>query len=561
MGNIFFSIIIATYNCPHELNKTLNNFLHISIKDKYEILIQDGSPSMDTVAVAQNYSNLPIKVEHCQDSGIYDAWNKALQRASGEWVLFMGAGDIFCHKDSLLNVMKHLENISQIYDYYAVPVEIVLPSYEFLNTISPSKKPTIDLKDGMCIPHQGLFHRRKLFKSNNFDIQYKIAGDYEFVCRTLTKDNFFPAKEPCVRMPVGGISSSLSFMSQREAEFIKISRHFYPKKIPTKLILRFIFWKCINTVSFILGKENACFLADIPRILQNKPRLWSRHHPPSPLSKLSHPPFIAICIATINRITELNRLLYSLTQQPVANFHIYLADQNVPGTLDPILRRYTELPITHIMLPSKGVSTARNALLSLVREEDIIVFPDDDCWYAPDTLTQAVEAFRRHPETGAVMGRSFSQPSAAPAVGQDSRVSQIGTFKNGETYLQFFRAEVVKDLRFDPRLGPGTGLPYGCGEDTDYLLEAHKRAPVWRCPSIRVFHPSPDTHVPSDAKIASYAAGRMYLLKKHAFPLWFRCANVLYPLCMLPLDALRKGRKAARYRWRMFVERLRHFSS
>lgn len=159
------------------------------------------------------------------------------------------------------------------------------------------------------------------------------------------------------------------------------------------------------------------------------------------------------------------------------------------------------------------------------------------------------------------MGRSFSYPSAAPDTGQDSQISQIGTFKNGETYLQFFRAEAVKDLRFDPRLGPGTGLPYGCGEDTDYLLEAHKRAPVWRCPSIRVFHPSPDTHVPSDAKIASYAAGRMYLLKKHAFPLWFRCANVLYPLCMLPLDALRKGRKAARYRWRMFVERLRHFSS
>ena len=561
MSNIFFSIIIATYNCPHELNKTLNSFLHISIKDKYEILIQDGSPSMDTVAVAENYSNLPIKVEHCQDIGIYDAWNKALQRASGEWVLFMGAGDIFCHKDSLLNVMKHLENIPKIYDYYAVPVEIVLPSYEFLNTISPSKKPIIDLKDGMCIPHQGLFHRRKLFKSNNYDIQYKIAGDYEFVCRTLTKNNFFPAKEPCVRMPVGGISSSLSFMSQREAEFIKISRHFYPKKIPTKLILRFIFWKCINTVSFIFGKKNACFLADIPRILQNKPRLWSRHHPPSPLSKLSHPPSIAICIATINRITELNRLLYSLTQQTVANFHIYLADQNVPGTLDPILRRYTELPITHIMLPPKGVSTARNALLSLIGDKEIIIFPDDDCWYAPDTLAQVAEAFQRHPQAGTVMGKSIDASPASPSCGQDAPVSQIGTFKHGETYLQFFRAEVVKDLRFDPRLGPGTGLPYGCGEDTDYLLEAHKRAPVWRCPSIRVFHPSPDTHVPSDAKIASYAAGRMYLLKKHAFPLWFRCANVLYPLCMLPLDALRKGRKAARYRWRMFVERLRHFSS
>lgn len=213
------------------------------------------------------------------------------------------------------------------------------------------------------------------------------------------------------------------------------------------------------------------------------------------------------------------------------------------------------------MLPSKGVSTARNALLSLIGDKEIIIFPDDDCWYAPDTLAQVAEAFQRHSPAGTVMGKSIDASPASPSCGQDAPVSQIGTFKHGETYLQFFRAEVVKDLRFDPRLGPGTGLPYGCGEDTDYLLEAHKRAPVWRCPSIRVFHPSPDTHVPSDAKIASYAAGRMYLLKKHAFPLWFRCANVLYPLCMLPLDALRKGRKAARYRWRMFVERLRHFSS
>lgn len=278
-------------------------------------------------------------------------------------------------------------------------------------------------------------------------------------------------------------------------------------------------------------------------------------------SPLPDSPHLALCIATVGRITELDRLLTSLEQQTCTNFHIYLADQNAPGTLDAMLQKHAGLQMTRILLPSRGVSIARNALLSLVEDENILIFPDDDCWYAPDTLAQVAEAFQRHPQAGTVMGKSIDASPASPSCGQDASVSQIGTFKHGETYLQFFRAEVVKDLRFDPRLGPGTGLPYGCGEDTDYLLEAHKRAPVWRCPSIRVFHPSPDTHVPSDAKIASYAAGRMYLLKKHAFPLWFRCANVLYPLCMLPLDALRKGRKAARYRWRMFVERLRHFSS
>ncbi len=268
-------------------------------------------------------------------------------------------------------------------------------------------------------------------------------------------------------------------------------------------------------------------------------------------------PLLSLLIATVRRRTELERLLFSLRQQKHTCLQIIIADQNPPDFLVDVYAEFTDLPLQVISAPDKGVSQARNAILPLAKG-DYIVFPDDDCWYATDTLAQVVEAFQRHPEAGAVMGKSIDASPVSPSCGKDAPVSQIGTFKNGETYLQFFRAEVVKDLRFDPRLGPGTGLPYGCGEDTDYLLEAHKRAPVWRCPSIRVFHPSPDMHVPSDAKIASYAAGRMFLLKKHAFPFWFRCANVLYPLCMLPLDALRKGRKAARYRWRMFKERWRH---
>lgn len=528
-------------------------------------IVQDGSSSDATMQIVEQYRNrLPeILADSRKDRGIYDAWNKALdqwQARLGKWIIFMGAGDTFCHQDSLKEAMHYLEQLSDEYIYYAVPVEIVLGSGEFLNQVAPSNNPSIDLKNGMCLPHQGLFHRHDIFSNNRYDIRYSIAGDYDFVCRTLTRNNICFGKTACIRMSVGGVSSSLAYMTIREAEFFNISRKFYSSSIPLKIIARFSFWKCITLISHIFGKRTACAVADIPRILQKKPRLWSLEQCPPSLPILPPKPHLALCIATVGRIRELDRLLTSLAQQTCTAFHIYLADQNAPGTLDAMLQKHADLQITRILLPSRGVSTARNALLSLI-EEEFIIFPDDDCWYAPDTLAQVAEAFQRHPQAGTVMGKSIDTSPVSPPCGQDTPVSQIGTFKNGETYLQFFRAEVVKDLRFDPRLGPGTGLPYGCGEDTDYLLEAHKRAPVWRCPSIRVFHPSPDTHVPSDAKIASYAAGRMYLLKKHAFPLWFRCANVLYPLCMLPMDALRKGRKAARYRWRMFVERLRHFSS
>lgn len=561
----FFTIITSTYNAEKALPPLLESLASQTCHD-FNWIVQDGSSSDATMQIVEQYRNrLPeILADSRKDRGIYDAWNKALdqwQARLGKWIIFMGAGDTFCHQDSLKEAMHYLEQLSDEYIYYAVPVEIVLGSGEFLNQVAPSNNPSIDLKNGMCLPHQGLFHRHDIFSNNRYDIRYSIAGDYDFVCRTLTRNNICFGKTACIRMSVGGVSSSLAYMTIREAEFFNISRKFYSSSIPLKIIARFSFWKCITLISHIFGKRTACAVADIPRILQKKPRLWSLEQCPPSLPILPPKPHLALCIATVGRIRELDRLLTSLEQQTCTDFHIYLTDQNAPGTLDAMLQKHADLQITRILLPSRGVSIARNALLSLVEEEEVIIFPDDDCWYAPDTLAQVAEAFQRHPQAGTVMGKSIDASPASPSCGQDAPVSQIGTFKHGETYLQFFRAEAVKGLCFDTRLGPGTGLPYGCGEDTDYLLEAHKRAPVWRCPSIRVFHPSPDTHVPSDAKIASYAAGRMYLLKKHAFPLWFRCANVLYPLCMLPMDALRKGRKAARYRWRMFVERLRHFSS
>ena len=247
-------------------------------------------------------------------------------------------------------------------------------------------------------------------------------------------------------------------------------------------------------------------------------------------------PLFSLLIATVRRRTELENLLFTLRQQQYQHLQIIIADQNPPSFLEGLYAQFPDLPLQIVPVPDKGVSQARNAIIPLA-EGSYIAFPDDDCWYAPDTLAQVVGAFQRHPEAGAVLGYWTPSPQLPQPDSTEQTLSATALFSQGGTCVQFFRAEAVKGLCFDTRLGPGTGLPYGCGEDTDYLLEAHKRAPVWRCPSIRVFHPSPDTHVPSDCKIASYAAGRMYLLKKHAFPLWFRCANVLYPLCMLPMDA------------------------
>lgn len=553
------SIIIATYNCSGDLEKTLDSFNSLKNKENYEIIIQDGNSSDDTLAVAQCYTQLPLHIESRSDTGIYDAWNRALHRISGEWVLFMGAGDILYDGTSLQETLNILSTLPSRCQYYSVPVASILSSHEFVEMLYPAANPQKSLRHGMCLPHQGLFHHKSLFLQNTFSTAYKIAGDYEFICQTLTGKNLLLGSRPCVRMVFGGLSSNMRYMVLREKEFFSISRKNFPSYLSWKILFRLLHWHLLTTAKVLVGEDFARYLADISRWLQKKPSLWTRRVQSIALPPLSASPYFALCIATVGRTEELNRLLTSLEQQIYTNFHIYLADQNSLGTLDSMLDRHSTLPMTRVMLSSKGVSLARNILLSIVGDEEIIAFPDDDCWYASNTLEQAVAALRHHPDAGAVVGKRFSKERVRPALCKDSPVSKTRIFKNGETYLQFFRAAAVHGILFDPQLGPGTGLPYGCGEDTDYLLEAYNRAPVWRCPTIKVFHPSPDTHLPTDAKIASYAAGRMFLLKKHGFPLWFRWANILYPLGMLLLDTLHKGRRAVRYRWRMFVERWRYF--
>lgn len=286
--------------------------------------------------------------------------------------------------------------------------------------------------------------------------------------------------------------------------------------------------------------------------------LPERRAMPQSLPPLSDSPRIDLLIATLGRKKELDRLFSSLEEQSYPNFQIFLADQNPSGYLDDILERRSGLPVTRVMLPSRGVSIARNALLERATG-DVVVFPDDDCWYAPDVLQRALEAFRAHPSCGALLGVWTASPEARAPMTAEGRVYRTGLFHLAGTCVQFYRREAVTGLLFDPLLGPGTGLPYGCGEDTDYMLYAHARTEIRRCRGIQVFHPSPEKNPPSLQKVAEYAAGRMYLLKKHKFSMWFMLANVLYPLFMAPLDAVRYSREHGRYRWRMFRERLRNF--
>ena len=267
----------------------------------------------------------------------------------------------------------------------------------------------------------------------------------------------------------------------------------------------------------------------------------------------------SLLIATVNRTESLRRLLASLEEQSYRDFEILIADQNPPGFLDELYAEFQNtLPLRVITVPDKGVSQARNALLPHAQGQ-LVAFPDDDCWYEPETLEQAVAFFAANPHVHAVLGQWHDPAGSIRLQASGRAINRFSAFRRGGTLVQFYRKAVVDAVGgFDPELGPGTGtgLPYGCGEDTDYVLRALAAGfAVVFTPSVRVCHPEVSLTSFSPEKIRSYALGRMHLLRKHNLPLWFKLVNIAYPLLRAPLE----GRKAWPYRKAMFFGRLAGF--
>ena len=552
------SIVIAVYNAAKLLNETLDSF-PVHVPFGYEIIIQDAMSSDATERFVLEHAQLPISYKRDRDCGIYDAWNKALPRVRGKWTLFLGAGDSL-DWSALSQCMAELRLLPDFVEYYATPVRLVTPSGSTLELMRPSDSPRRDLPQGMSLPHPGLFHRSTLFSAYKFDASCRIAGDYDFLCRTLREENIRLGRITVTSMLTGGVSGNMSSMFASEWELLRLSKKYFPTSVQLKPLLRLVRSGSYLVLRRLCGTQLAGYVADLPRLVQGKSRLWSliEQKPLVRLPPMPNQPSIDLLVATVGRMNELDRLLTSLEGQTYKNFRVLLADQNPPGTLDNMLARHPSLPIIRTILPSQGVSVARNVLLEQTKA-DIIVFPDDDCWYAPDTLKYVCKMFAAYPSCGALLGVWTASPTIYASGITEGIVNRAGLFQLAGTCVQFYRKDAVNGIRFDPVLGPGTSLPYGCGEDTDYLLYAYTRTEVRRSTKIRVFHPSPEQNQPSPQKVANYAAGRMYLLKKHKFSELFMLLNVIYPLYLAPLELLRHGKTQCVYRLRMFFERLRNW--
>lgn len=203
------TIVTVCYNAEKEIENTMRS---VCIQDypSIEYLIVDGMSSDKTVEIANNIkreyrelSNINVSILSEKDNGIYDAMNKGIRKATGEWLLFLNAGDLLDSKATLSNVFKknYTPDISGIYG------DTLRYSGDWSKKIEGH--PLESIADELPLPfcHQSVFVRKTLMQEMCFDTKYELASDYDFFVKCYKKGcKFVHVGEVVSRYAMGGIS-------------------------------------------------------------------------------------------------------------------------------------------------------------------------------------------------------------------------------------------------------------------------------------------------------------------------------------------------------------------
>jgi glycosyltransferase involved in cell wall biosynthesis len=227
---------------------------------------------------------------------------------------------------------------------------------------------------------------------------------------------------------------------------------------------------------------------------------------------------VSLVVATLNRVTELERLLTSLDRQSYRDFEVIVVDQNPDERLVSILGQHPGLNIQHLRC-RPGASRARNLGLRAAKGK-IVAFPDDDCWYPEHLLEEVSEWFASHLEFGglfAILRGPDNRRVGPKSPPYACRCTRANLFDCGSTPNGFLRREVTVAIGFfDERIGLGAPSQYQSGEDVDYFLRSLERGfHLWYDPEITVHHP--DFHAIDRVRqrAYSYALGGGYVMRAH----------------------------------------------
>ncbi len=225
------SIITITFNPGELLDKTAQSILGQSLKD-FEWLIVDGESSDNTIEKVQKYipfldKSHPVRWVSEPDKGIYDAMNKGLRMAKGDYVWFLNAGDIIASLDTLEAIIKSIPSGKTEPDFIYGETLIVDSNGAVMGKRrlkAPKNLTWKSFRMGMLVCHQSMLVKRAL--APEYDLTYHYSGDFDWTIRCLKQaKSIHNANIVISHFLDGGVSKKKMKASLKER--FNIMAHYY----------------------------------------------------------------------------------------------------------------------------------------------------------------------------------------------------------------------------------------------------------------------------------------------------------------------------------------------
>jgi glycosyltransferase involved in cell wall biosynthesis len=225
-----FSIIVPTYNSGFCLSKAIESVLRQTYTN-FEIVLADGGSNDDTVAVAKSYNDSRIKIYSEPDKGVYDAMNKGMSWATGEWMYFIGSDD-YLYNDSVLKTIAQKLHKTKTHVLYGNVLVQGNTGWATDRQVYDGKFSFQKLLE-LNICHQSIFYRRSFILKHQlqYDLKYHVSADWDFniACRLRTK--FTYTDTIIAFFNSGGISTgdrSEPFLLERKVKYADLYKKYKP---------------------------------------------------------------------------------------------------------------------------------------------------------------------------------------------------------------------------------------------------------------------------------------------------------------------------------------------
>lgn len=234
---MLFSIITVCYNAEAKIESTIKSVISQTCKD-FEYIIIDGNSTDSTREIIKNYlseDNIYLYSEN--DFGIYNAMNRGICRANGDYIYFLNAGDCFYDINVLNNIAGYINEYDKVYYgkvHYTNGSEI--NSFSEIATNMSEFGDKVRMEWMPC--HQGIFAPRQIMTRYYFNEQYVIRADFDWLVKSYLDGVIFQGIDAVVAdFDMEGISSDLSYREQFNNETTQIMTSLYRTQSSDELLI------------------------------------------------------------------------------------------------------------------------------------------------------------------------------------------------------------------------------------------------------------------------------------------------------------------------------------